>query len=256
MSKTPRHPKGSIRLKGFTLIELLVVIAIIAILAAMLLPALTSAKERAKRISCMNNIHQLGTCSLIYASDNDEKLPPMSYTNSSGTIYRGGWAWDLPSITFTNMVRYGATRNIFYCPSVSQQNQDNEWNYGLPTFYVTGYTFATAGSDLLSTTPVMAQNVVGKTTAHLTVNGQSISVSDTVFCADPNLSTIVNGQTNFMHINGGAKDPSGNYITYDAPHRKGNRPLGGNVAIVDGHAEFRSFQNMIVRTTGTPSWWW
>ena len=69
----------------FTLIELLIVIAIIAILAAMLLPALDQARRRAKSIQCVGNLRQLGAGLSLYVSDSDGILPPGDYSSSGGT---------------------------------------------------------------------------------------------------------------------------------------------------------------------------
>jgi prepilin-type N-terminal cleavage/methylation domain-containing protein len=228
---------------GFTLIELLVVIAIIAILAAILLPVLAKAQERAKRAQCLSNMKQIATGMILYAGDNHgaviavrmqgnngvpNALNPVDATNTSDfqmpvvTAVGGPSCWSCPDRP-ADLPGYDSTYNQFiigYC-------------------YFGGITnwFPSPGGN-----PNTTSSVPGHSPINL---NYSATKPYWAFAADSNIKTLGGWASQVIQTT----DPRYWVYANIPPHQKGGNPAGGNECFVDGSASWHNFNTMHHFTT-------
>lgn len=213
---------------GFTLIELLVVIAIIAILAALLLPALSSAKERALRTSCRNNIHNLLLATIMYAEDNKDRVPDASDNSQPH------WITD----TFRKSIcgDYKIQRNQFYCPSNPTWNVDQLWGasgdkYDFNGNSAIGYMYFGGTNYTLSNSKISFLGVPAGTSPVFALKLTDKPFFDVLWCDIDRKFGGVWGKPD-------ASYPPTTRAVNHISSKSGMAPIGANHGFLDGHSEW------------------
>jgi prepilin-type N-terminal cleavage/methylation domain-containing protein/prepilin-type processing-associated H-X9-DG protein len=202
----------------FTLIELLVVIAIIAILAAMLLPALSQAREKARSITCTSNLKQLALAAIMYADDNVEYLPGVDVggTNSAEPSY------------LSTRVAIGAPSSFNY---LSGSGYGNSWPE---------YTYNYAGNAEIYRCPSTTYNCYG--IAYGMPAGCGASSAGTIFQYPRKQGTIKNPAACMLISEKGAGGGHMYILSNQYYAMRDSHNSGGNIASADGHVTWERFE--------------
>ncbi len=259
------------RSDGFTLIELLVVIAIIAILAALLLPALSKAKDQAIRTSCKNNERQETLAFIMYAHENKDYLPLDVGAHQP---------WDLAYGDGSSLAAYGATYKVWYDPGLYGKYSDADlvtsWNNAGIEYddddelRVVGYSLTLPGVSGYASTSgfLLATNINARLrTEPIVVNGVSypIRASTRVLlacctvAASDSMSSSYNTFKNFQWSDiPHTDDPDVPVLkSFTSAHMLNQKvPSGGNIGMFDGHVEWRPFQQFTIRSGPGPSFYY
>jgi prepilin-type N-terminal cleavage/methylation domain-containing protein/prepilin-type processing-associated H-X9-DG protein len=242
LKSAPSSDRGGGVLKAFTLIELLVVIAIIAILAAMLLPALAQAKRKAQGISCINNLKQLTVAAHVYATDNQDAIPVNDIMSDAWVT--GDVSGRTGTVGITNIANLYAgvlwpcnqSLGIYLCPG------DLDIPVGVSTRRVRNYSLnGMMGDNTGSSGSNVGSSVHPSTPEHRKlVQVKAPGPSDASFFFDEQASTtpaLTSIDDGYFAVDDGT---GGSYFTYNSRQwrnvlssRHGNF---GQVSYADGHA--------------------
>jgi prepilin-type N-terminal cleavage/methylation domain-containing protein len=227
--------------RAFTLIELLVVIAIIAILAAMLLPALSRAKSKGQRTACLNNLRQIGLFMQLYTEDNNDTFPAHRNqgldTSDAGPSLTNWWG--------TTIATYGRGRSsLFHDPAINGERTDDgtswQWNFDC---HLVGYGY---NGYFLGHHPYGPDNpLVGGIRFPITVSFRRVNVrhpSDNLVVADKEPYGSPPQWSSSLWWVSSCMDPDvvahSSFPTYEGAEPKRHRGLAV-VSFNDGHSELR-----------------
>jgi prepilin-type N-terminal cleavage/methylation domain-containing protein/prepilin-type processing-associated H-X9-DG protein len=250
--KTDRHVSIVTRHLGFTLIELLVVIAVIAILAAMLLPALASAKARAKSIQCVSNMKQLQICYHMYCDDNNGSLPANLATTggtaSSSNSWVTGYAqtdYLLTNIQNGVLYQYDQSPAIYVCPADTLEINTNGTFY--PQTRTASINIGMNGTE--GQHPVSGNELSDKGDNIYPITSDSgfvhagVLVSQMIVFVDENEHSVDDGVF-ALHSNGSI--PYCGLLWWNLPGSRHNK--GCTFSFADGHAELWKWHGSKVLT--------